>query len=41
MMDLLVLDDFIVEQSDIPPMWRQFARAPRRGAQDYAVYAML
>jgi carbamoyltransferase len=41
MMDVLVLDDFLVERSDIPAMWRNFGRGARRNEQDYAVYTML
>jgi carbamoyltransferase len=41
MMDLLVLDDFLLERPDIPAMWRNFGRGARRSEQDYAVYTML
>jgi carbamoyltransferase len=40
-MDTLVLDDFVIDRSDIPEPWKTFTRAPARGAHDYLVYTML
>jgi carbamoyltransferase len=41
-METLVLDDFVLERSDIPPLWERLSKtAPGRSAQGYAVYTML
>jgi carbamoyltransferase len=40
-MDTLVLEDFVVDRSDIPPAWERLSRRQPIGAQDYVVYAML
>ncbi len=39
--DVLVLEDFLIDQSDIPAQWQSFTRGPRRSAQDYNIYTML
>ena len=39
-MDTLVLEDAVIEQRDIPAMWRQIGRPDSTPAQGYAVYAM-
>jgi carbamoyltransferase len=40
-METLVLDDFVIDRSDIPEPWKHFKRSPPRAAHDYVVYAML
>ena len=39
--ETLVLEDFVVDRSDIPAPWETFSRTSPRAAQGYAVYAML
>jgi carbamoyltransferase len=38
--DVLVLENFLINRSDIPAAWQNFSRGPRRSAQGYAVYTM-
>jgi carbamoyltransferase len=40
-METLVLDDFVVERSDIPAAWKHFGGTPPTTTYDYVVYAML
>jgi carbamoyltransferase len=40
-MELLVLDDFVLERSDIPKAWESFSTAAPRPSDDYLVYTML
>ncbi len=37
----LVIEDFVLEQSDIPPAWRHLPHKRSVAPQDYVVYAML
>jgi carbamoyltransferase len=38
--DALVVEDLIIDRTEIPSCWRQFSRTPRPSAQDYVVYTM-
>jgi carbamoyltransferase len=41
-METLVLEDFVVDRSDLPGPWENYARnPPRASGQDYVVYTML
>lgn len=40
-MDTLVLEDFVIDRSDLPPAWKSLSRGPQVSEHDYAVYAML
>lgn len=40
-LEALVLEDFVIDRSDIPPAWHHLPRSRSMAAQDYVVYAML
>lgn len=40
--EILVLEDFVIDRSDIPAAWQSYSRAaPRTSDEDHVVYAML
>ena len=39
--DALVLEDILINRSDIPAAWQNFFRGPRRPPQEYNIYTML
>jgi len=39
-MNALVIEDLVIDRSNIPASWRQFSRAARPSAQDHVVYTM-
>jgi carbamoyltransferase len=39
--EALVVEDFVIDRSDIPAAWLHYARAARSAAQGHSVYTML